>query len=501
MFNRPLNVRTAWYSIWVAVFLSGCGGPESAAQPRPTVAPDAGDTMTSADKQDRYQALAYSKVEVPNLTKRKSGDDWPQFLGPSHDSKSKEKGILKDWPDEGPKIVWKRDIGTSYGIGSISQGRYFQFDREGDHARLTCLNAETGDLLWSWEYPTDYRDYYGYNNGPRCSPVVDGDRVYIFGAEGMLHCLRVTDGQLFWKVDTKKQFNVVQNFFGVGSTPVVEGDLLLCMIGGSTKDSLDLPPAALDRVEPNGAGIVAFDKYTGEVKYEIADELASYSVPQLATINGRRWGFAFCRGSLVGFEPATGKIDFQFPWRAKILESVNASTPVVIGDEVFISETYGPGSALLRVSPGDYEMVWNDDKKRDKSMQTHWNTAVYHEGYLYGSSGRHTSNAELRCIEWKTGKVMWSRENLTRCSLMYADGHFVCQQEDGVLRLIEATPEAYRPVATATLLDKAAPRNSFTGRHPPLLKQPCWAAPILSHGLLYVRGDDKLVCLELIPED
>ncbi len=245
---------------------------------------------------------------------------------------------------------------------------------------------------------------------------------------------------------------------------------------------------------------MAFDKLTGEVKYKLTDELASYAAPQLATIDGRRWCFVFARGGLVGFDPKMGKVDFHYPWRAKILESVNASSPVVVGDEVFISETYGPGSSLLRVKPGGSDVVWQDGKRRNKAMQTHWNTAVYHDGYLYGSSGRHASNADLRCIDWKTGEVQWTKEGLTRSSLMYVDGHFVCLSEDGTLRLLKANPKQYEVVASAVLVNKAAPRDAFTGRQPQLLKPPCWAAPILSHGLLYVRGEDKLVCLELIPQ-
>jgi outer membrane protein assembly factor BamB len=352
--------------------------------------------------------------------------------------------------------------------------------------------------LWRWEYPSDYIDMYGYNNGPRCSPVVDDDRVYIYGAEGMLHCLRVTDGQLFWKLDTNKTFGVVQNFFGVGSTPVVEGDLLICMVGGSPASSHDLG-GRLDLAESNGTAIVAFNKFSGEVVYKAGDDLASYAAPQLATIDGRRWGFLFARDGLIGFEPTKGTIEFEYPWRAPILESVNASTPVVVGDEVFISETYGPGSSLLKVSPGNAEVVWKDGKRRDMAMQTHWNTAVHHDGYLYGSSGRHESNAELRCMEWKTGKVMWSEPGLTRCSLLYADGHFVCLGEDGVLRLLKANPNKFEVIATAVYEDKASAPNPFTGRRRQLLQSPCWAAPILAHGLLYVRGDDQLACLELIP--
>ena len=146
---------------------------------------------------------------------------------------------MKEWGPNGPPVVWHHKLGTSYGIGSVAQGRFFQFDRYEDQARLTCLDARTGEFRWKFEYPTDYEDRVGYNNGPRCSPVIDEDRVYLYGAEGMLHCVGAKDGKLLWKVDTAKKFGVVQNFFGVGSTPVVYGDLLLVMVGGSPAESQD----------------------------------------------------------------------------------------------------------------------------------------------------------------------------------------------------------------------------------------------------------------------
>ncbi len=428
------------------------------------------------------------------------GSDWPRFLGPTGDSKSNERGILTNWPAEGPPLVWQLQLGTGYGMPTVAAGRLFQFDRLADKARLRALDSRTGKLLWTFEYASAFEDLYGYDNGPRTSPVVDHDRVYIFGAEGMLHCLNTEDGKPIWKLDTAAEFGVIQNFFGVGSTPVIENDLLIVQIGGSPPESKNVPPGRLDQVVGNGSGIVAFDKATGAVRYKITDELASYAGPTLATIAGRRWCFVFARGGLVGFDPGSGKVDFQFPWRAPILESVNASNPVVVGDQVFISETYGPGSALLRVSPGEAKVVWSDAKRRrEKAMQTHWNTPVHVDGYLYGSSGRHTENAELRCIELASGNVMWSQPDLTRSSLLYADGHFVCLSEDGTLRLLRANPQKYDVVAEAVMMVKAAEPNPFNFRPPRLFKYPAWAAPILSHGLLYVRGADRLVCLELIP--
>ena len=426
---------------------------------------------------------------VTDLRTRKTGSDWPVFLGMHGDSRSSETGILKTWPKKGLPRRWTRKLGTSYGMPTISRGRLFQYSRFGDSARLTCMKSETGEEIWQFEHPTNYRDLYGYNNGPRSSPTVDDDRVYMLGVGGMLHCVKVMSGQKVWGVDTTKKFGVVQNFFGVGTNPIVEGDLLIVPVGGSPPNS----PPVHSRPPGNGTGIVAFNKHTGDVVYKITDELASYSSPVARTIDGRRWCFVFARGGLVGFEPSKGAVDFQYPWRSRKIESVNASNPVVVGDQVFISECYGIGSSLLRVKPGGYDLVWRDQKElRSWAMKTHWNTSIHHEGYLYGSSGRHSANAELRCVELKTGKVKWSEPRLDRSSLLYVDGHFVCLTEYGDLFLLRATPEKFDRVASFQ-----TPLTADNGR--PLLEYPAWAAPILSHGLLYVRGKDYLVCLELIP--
>jgi outer membrane protein assembly factor BamB len=384
--------------------------------------------------------------------------------------------------------VWQRPIGIGYSAPVVSKGKLYLFDRRNNSATLTCMKADTGESIWSFEYPTDYKDRYSYNGGPRCCPVVDGDHVYIHGVEGMLHCLNANTGKLVWKIDTVAEFGIVQNFFGVGSTPIVEGDLLIVQVGGSPAGSKDADFADL---KGNGTGVVAFEKTTGKVRYKISDELASYASPVLATIDGRRWAFVFARGGLLAFEPKNGKIDFHFPWRSRDYESVNASNPVVVGDKVLITETYGPASALLKVKPGDYEVLWHEGTKLRKSLQCHWMTPIHHEGYVYGSSGRHDYNAELRCVELATGKVMWREPGLTRTSLLMVDGHFVCLGEDGVLRLLKVNPQKYEELSQVELIN--------TQTQAPLLKHPCWAAPILAHGLMYLRGDDRLVCVELIP--
>jgi outer membrane protein assembly factor BamB len=414
------------------------------------------------------------------------GSDWPRFLGPAGDGTSPETGILTAWGDAGPPLVWEHVAGEGYSAPVVAGPRLFFFDRVDGQARLTCLDAATGAQLWRTEYPSVYDDYYGYSRGPRASPVVDDGRVFTFGVEGVLRAYDVEDGRVIWEIDTVERFGVIQNFFGVGSAPVVEGELLIVVIGGSPAGSPRIHSCA---VQGNGTGIVAFDKATGEVRYTASDELAGYATPTLSTIAGRRWAFAFVRGGLLGFDPATGAVDFRFPWKARALESVNASNPVVVGDTVLITEAYGVGSALLRVEPGGYEVL-RQDGRRDQSMAAHFGNVIYHEGTLYGSHGRNSSSAELRAVDYLTGEVRWRARGLEWTTLLHVDGHLVALSADGRLHLVEVTPEAYRPKASIT-----PARADGT----PLLGFPSWSPPVLSRGLLYLRGRDRLVALELIP--
>jgi outer membrane protein assembly factor BamB len=502
-------MRTFWCLTVCVALGSGCDSarPAVGQPPQSTVGAAAGATSpdgSSVAIRDQAVRPASPEETLPSLWTRQRGEDWPRFLGPAGNSKSAESGLVVPWPNGGPRVVWAKEVGTGYGIGSIAAGRYYQFDRHDlrrgrGQARLTCLNAETGEEIWRFEYPCEYEDMLGYNNGPRASPVIDGNRVYIYGVEGMLHCLAAQDGTLIWKVDTAAKFGVVQNFFGVGSTPAVFEDLLICMVGGSPPGSRGLYES-YGGVDGNGTGIVAFDKWSGAVRYAITDELASYASPQLATIDGRSWCFMFCRGGLVGFEPRTGKVDFHYPWRSQLLESVNAATPVIVGNQVFISETYQIGSSLLAVKPGGYDLVWHDERKsRDKAFLAHWNTPIEVDGYLYGCSGRNPPDAELRCIDWKTGAVKWKEAVSCRASLMFVDGYFLALFENGELQLFRPNPQRFELVSRVSLRPQRFQDLALADQGP-LPGDPYWAAPILSHGLMYARGDNRLVCLELIPE-
>ncbi len=419
-------------------------------------------------------------VTAPNA----HAGDWPTILGPSRNGVSTEKGIIAPWPKAGLKKIWECDLGIGFAPPVVAGGRLFHFDRFQDTARVTCRDAVTGKELWKFEYPTAYEDRYGYDPGPRACPVVDQDRVYLYGAEGMLYCLKTDNGKELWHVDTQEKYNFKQNFFGVGSAPVVDDGLLIVAVGGSAKGPR---PADFRDVKPNGTGLVAFNKLTGEVKYSTGDELASYSSPIVANLNGKKTALYFSRAALVGFDPQTGETAFRHPWRARDLESVNASNPVVIGDKVLLSECYGPGSVLLDLKGGNPKEVWSDaDKDRlDKSLLCHWNTPIHVNGFIYGCSGRHDNDAELRCIELATGDVKWVKRKTFRCTLLLVDGYFVCLSEYGMLSLLRVNPEKYEEVSKYEV---------------PELVYPCWAPPVLSNGILYLRGKGKLLALELIPD-
>ena len=277
--------------------------------------------------------------------------DWTSFLGPSHNGVSTETRLLKDWPEGGPPLVWELAKGTGYTSPAIHGSRLVYFYRQGQEEIVDCLHPETGQRYWTFRYPTGYSDRYGYNNGPRCSPVIDGNRVYIYGAEGQLHSLDLKSGAVHWKRHLSREFRVPQDFFGVASTPLVEGNQLIVNVGA-----------------PGGPSVIALDKATGKLVWEAGDRWGpSYASPVPATVRDKRRIFVFAggesrppTGGLLSIDPANGKIDFRFPWRSRSYESVNASNPVVIGNQVLISASYKTGAALLDLLPDSTHRIGLD---------------------------------------------------------------------------------------------------------------------------------------------
>ena len=389
------------------------------------------------------------------------GEDWPNFLGPRRTGTSLETGILKEWPEEGPPLVWEKDLGQGYGAPVTSRGRLLIYHRVDDDEVIECVDMRDATTVhWRHGYATRYRDRYGYNDGPRSSPTIVGDRVFTFGAEGVLSCLDFETGERVWQRRVNDEYKVPPGFFGAGCAPIVEGDLVLLNLGG-----------------PDGAGIVAFKTDTGETAWRVSNDTASYSTPIVGTVHGERLAIFHTGDGLLVVEAESGTIRFTYPFRSRTRESAIAATPVLIGDVVFLSATYDIGAVALQLHPDGLKEVWKDLS----AMQSHWATSIYHEGYLYGMDGRHERGSNFRCIEFDTGKIVWTADNgLGRASFVMADGHLIAIGERGMLALVEVTPEGYKEKTRARVL-----------------RYPVWTPPILSHGLVYIRNERRMKCLDL----
>jgi outer membrane protein assembly factor BamB len=389
------------------------------------------------------------------------GADWPQFLGPDRNGTSPEARLRASWPPKGPPVVWEKDVGEGYSGPVVSGGRLILFHRVGDEEVVQCLDAADGKELWKQTTPTNYEDPLGKGNGPRSTPAVADGRVYTLSPGGLLQCLRLDDGRRLWKRALLEDYQVPPSFFGVGTSPLVEGGLVLINVGG------------------RDAGIVAFARETGREVWKATGQGASYASPVAATIDGVRHALFFTREGLVSVDPATGAVRFSKRWRSRINASVNAASPVVFDGHVFLSACYGTGAVLLRVKKDGADEVWSNDE----SLSCHFNTPVYLDGHLYGFHGREDLADEggcLRCVEARTGKVLWTAEGRGVGTLTLADGRLIVLGESGELSLVFPDPEKHRELARAAVLGR-----------------PCRAHPALADGRLYARDGRKLVCLDL----
>ena len=447
--------------------------------------------------------------------------DWPTFLGPTGDGKSPETQLGQGWNEEvTPPIKWMQDVGDGFGACSISGNRLYLFDRKVGRLSLSCYELdEQGQVTtlgkpWPQTYQTSFPDVGGFL-GPRCQPVVDGDNVYLYDEVGNLYCVAASTGEKRWHVDTAKEFWVVPNSFGVASTPVVEGDLLLVVVGGSDPSCSDYPPERQWEVKGNGSAVVAFDKRTGDVVYQLGNYRAGYASIKLATISGVRWGFAFLREGLLGFDPVGGKEVCFYPFSqssggtnsdhcsSSSIHAVNAATPVVFEDRVLISSGSGRGSTLLRVRQDRFERIaWANPK----SMEAFFCTPIYDNGYLYGCSGRTSAEADLRCVDWNTGEIQWSAKtdfdlHLGRLSILHADGQLIGLTESGQLFFAKATPDKNQ--ATPVEVPLRSPVSMPAGFLPARLVAACRTAPVLANGHLFIRGSrprsrgQRLACLDI----
>ena len=394
--------------------------------------------------------------------------DWPRFLGPDGNNISTETGLIDRWPTNGLPMLWHKEIGSGYSAPSVLGHRLVLHHRVQDQEIVECFDAESGESLWHYGYRSDFIDPFGYNNGPRCTPILTSNRCYTFGAEGRLCCLELQSGKLLWQRDTATEWSVQEPFFGVGSTPLLDDDRLIVMVGGQPNSAVvALDPATGKTLWESGGrtnwqGVLTIGWRT-EAPYQWSgrEKMASYSSPVAATIHGRRNILCLTRQGLMSVNPTNGAIYFSRWFQSQMNESVNAMCPVVYNDLILISAAYYRiGAVLLRVKPDGrtLEEVWRNPThplERDPQtgrytqpvLEIHWNTPVLRDGYLYAFSGRNEPDATFRCVEFATGKLMWSRDErwpshsasqpavYGRGSAILADGRLIVLGEGGKLGL------------------------------------------------------------------
>ncbi len=386
--------------------------------------------------------------------------DWPQWLGPDRDGQYSGPALRTDWPDGGPAELWRRPAGEGFAGPVVAGERLLLFHRLDGREVLEALDAASGRPLWRHDAPTAYRDDFGFDEGPRSVPVVAGGRIFTFGAQGRLSAVSLETGDPLWEVDTAERFGVRKGFFGAAGSPLVEGGRVITNIGG------------------DDAGIVAFDAESGAVLWTATSHEASYSSGVAADIGGVRQAIFLTRAGLVGLDPATGAIRFEQTWRSRLRASVNAATPLVIGDLIFASASYGTGAVVYQAEGPELTALWSSDD----ALSNHYATSVHHDGYLYGFHGRQEYGPSFRAVELRTGAVQWSEDRFMAGSVTLAGDRLVIVRESGELVIAAAAPDAFTPLARAQIL-------------PPVVR----AYPALAGGLLYVRNGDTLVCVDLRP--
>ena len=392
--------------------------------------------------------------------------DWPQILGPTRNGVYSGPALAVSWPTSGPKKIWQKSVGEGFAGPAVAGDRVVLFHRVMDQEVVEALDVKTGEGRWRYSYATAYRDDFGFDEGPRAVPVVVNGRVYTFGAEGVLTALDLTTGRKIWSVDTFRRFGVRKGFFGAAGSPIVANGRVIANIGGKDGDK--------------GAGIVAFNADTGAVLWTATDHEASYSSGISTIFGDQPTALFFTRNGLVGLDPTTGTVRFQRQWRSRLSASVNAATPLVIGDTIFISATYGTGAAAMQVQGNQLRELWSGDE----ILSNHYATSVYSNGILYGFHGRQEFNQSFRAVDFKTGAVKWNVDMFHAGSVILAGDRLVILKETGELVLAAATPQAYRPLAQAQVLPATAR-----------------SLPALADGFLFARNNDThkdvLVCLDL----
>lgn len=390
--------------------------------------------------------------------------DWPQFGGPTRDGVAvleEGQSLVREEPSGGLPALWKHAVGPGFAAPVVAEGLAVIYHRQGEYMILEALDSTSGEPRWKTEIPTQYRDDFGFDPGPRSSPTIASGKVFTYGPDGMFHAHDLKSGRLLWNHDLAKEVGSPKGFFGRACSPLVAGNLVLLNAG-----------------EP-GKGVVAFQVEDGTPVWTASTAEASYSSPVLLPRSGGDpVAVFFTREGLSIVDSAKGEVLGEAAFRPGMHASVNAARPVIIPpDRIFLTTSYGVGAGLWHFNEDGLRELWKDREAFD----AHYATPVLFEGHLYGFSGRQETRQTIRCIEAATGTVRWNSERFAAGSILRVGSDLVALTERGELVLGAASPDGFEPFLRSQIL-KSGHRS----------------APSFSDGCLFARDGENAICVRIV---
>ena len=378
--------------------------------------------------------------------------DWPNYRGPNYDGISSETGFSTNWPEDGPKVLWKASLGTGFASMAVSNGKVYAMGNIDDKDFLYCFDAATGKEIWKKSYPCPL--YAKMHEGGSCAtPTVEGDAVYTLSKDGDAIRFDAETGKVVWHKKLNKELGMKHPTWHFSSSPLIVGDLVIYNAGTYG---------------------VALNKADGNTIWQNGKSASGYTTGVPYTIGGQKAVIMAVCEELVGLNPTTGKVLWKFPWKTKY--DINAADAIICDDKIFISSGYDKGCALLKVNGDKVTELW-----QNKNMRNVFNCSVLWEGHIYGFDGQHGGGGKLTCLDLATGEKKWSQGGMGTGSLMLADGKLIILGEKGKLVIAEASPEGYKELASAEIL---------SGK--------CWTTPVLANGRIYARNAaGQLVCVDV----
>jgi outer membrane protein assembly factor BamB len=407
----------------------------------------------------KQESIPAKSTIIPPITKGTA--DWPNWRGANFEGKSATTNINLDW-SKGMEKLWQvsylcQDKSTASWSTPVIQGnRLIVPGRDKTNDLVFCINTENGELIWSGYYEATAETSHG--PGSRATPFINEDRVYTFGRSGDLVCWQLEDGKLIWRKNVKDAGGVEPQW-GFSTTPLVFNNMVIVQGGGS-------------------ALVIAYDKLTGDILWKSMEGEAGYSAAITMNIENEVKLLIYHAKGLSCLNPSDGKMLWTVSWPTDY--GVNATTPVVYNDMIFHTSGYKMGCEVLKVTKNGYSVLW-----KNNVMEAQHSDPILIDGYIYGYSGESArNNGQFKCIEFSTGKEMWSTKLIGQGTTTYADGHLICQDIKGNLFLLKPDPTGFKKVGEM----KSALAE---------VKNPAWTVPVIANGKLYLRYMQHLVCYKL----